>query len=103
MGELSDYLLSRTGFRIKPTHGVLSQREFLNALAFKHFCSTQYLRNVKNPDHSPEPDLIHEVIGHIPMFADPDVAEISHKIGLLSLGASDEEIVRLGTLYWWTL
>lgn len=59
---------------MKPTHGILSQREFLNAFAFKIFCSTQYLRNVKNPDYTPEPDIVHEIIGHVPMFADPDVA-----------------------------
>lgn len=74
--ELSSYLHSRTGFRIKPTHGILSQREFLNAFAFKLFCSTQYLRNVKNPDYTPEPDIVHEIVGHVPMFADPDIAVI---------------------------
>jgi phenylalanine-4-hydroxylase len=74
LSELSQYLHSRTGFRIKPTHGILSQREFLNSFAFKLFCSTQYLRNVKNPDYTPEPDIVHEIVGHVPMFADPDVA-----------------------------
>jgi hypothetical protein len=74
LNELSAYLQSRTGFRIKPTHGILSQREFLNAFAFKIFCSTQYLRNVKNPDYTPEPDIVHEFVGHVPMFADPAVA-----------------------------
>jgi phenylalanine-4-hydroxylase len=74
LGELSSYLQARTGFRIKPTHGILSQREFLNAFAFKVFCSTQYLRNVKNPDYTPEPDIVHEIVGHVPMFADPAVA-----------------------------
>ena len=37
------------------------------------------------------------------MFADPDVSELSHKIGLLSLGASDDQISKLGALYWFTL
>lgn len=74
LNELSNYLNKKTGFTIKPTHGILSQREFLNAFAFKIFCSTQYLRNVKNPDYTPEPDIVHEIVGHIPMFADPDVA-----------------------------
>ena len=53
LNELSNYLNKKTGFTIKPTHGILSQREFLNAFAFKIFCSTQYLRNVKNPDYTP--------------------------------------------------
>lgn len=48
----------------------------MNAFAFKIFCSTQYLRNVKNPDYTPEPDIVHEIAGHIPIFADPHVAVI---------------------------
>ena len=65
---------SRTGFTIKPTHGILSQREFLNALAFRVFCSTQYLRHYKHPDYTPEPDIVHEIVGHVPMFATKEVA-----------------------------
>lgn len=84
------YLQSQTGFQIKPVHGIVSQREFLNCFAFKTFPSTQYLRHTKTPDYTPEPDIVHEIVGHIPMFADKDVAELSHKIGLISLGASDE-------------
>lgn len=88
LGELSEYLQRKTGFTIKPTHGILSQREFLNAFAFKIFCSTQYLRNVKNPDYTPEPDIVHEILGHIPMFADPQVA-VSFSISRNSLKRSD--------------
>lgn len=72
--ELSQYLQSQTGFRLKPVHGIVSQREFLNSFAFKTFLSTQYLRNTKTPDYTPEPDIVHEIVGHIPMFADKDVA-----------------------------
>ncbi len=74
--ELSQYLQSQTGFRLKPVHGIVSQREFLNSFAFKTFLSTQYLRNTKTPDYTPEPDIVHEIVGHIPMFADKNVAVI---------------------------
>lgn len=72
MKQLNAYLKSKTGFTIKPTIGILSQREFLNAFAFKTFCCTQYIRN--DPEYTPEPDIVHEIMGHMPMFADPDVA-----------------------------
>ena len=71
LNELNEYLRKETGFRIKPTHGILSQREFLNAFAFRTFCCTQYLRHPERPEYTPEPDIVHEVVGHVPMFADP--------------------------------
>ncbi len=68
----------------------------------KVFCCTQYIRHESDPYFSPDPDMIHEMIGHIPMFADPIFADFVQEFGLLSLGASDEEIRLLGALFWFT-
>lgn len=72
--NVSDYLQCKTGFRIKPTYGIISQRAFLNALAFKVFHATQYIRHHSNPDYAFAPDLFHEIVGHVPMFAHPTIA-----------------------------
>ncbi len=51
--ELSVYLQNETGFMIKPVHGIVSQRDFLNCFAFRIFPSTQYLRHTGTPDYTP--------------------------------------------------
>lgn len=94
LSELSSYLHGKTGFTLRPVAGLMTPRHFLNGLAFKVFHSTQYVRHHSKPLYTPEPDVIHEFCGHVPMFADPAFAALSHKIGLASLAASNFEIKR---------
>jgi phenylalanine-4-hydroxylase len=81
LDEVGDRLRPLTGFEYHPAAGLVPFEEFYGSLADRVFHSTQYLRHHAMPLYTPEPDLIHEVIGHGNMLASERFAELNRLAG----------------------
>ncbi len=104
LGDVSARLRELTGFRVEPVAGLVPTRQFYGALADRCFLSTQYIRHTSVPFYTPEPDMVHEVIGHCGMLADPRLAELSRLAGEASLRAtSNEAMAFFSRVFWFTL
>jgi phenylalanine-4-hydroxylase len=84
--------------------GLVPTRVFYGALAERTFLSTQYLRHHSAPFYTPEPDLIHEIIGHGAMLASPVFADLYEAAGRASLRTtSDAGLEYFSRVFWFTL
>jgi phenylalanine-4-hydroxylase len=100
LGEVTAALQPLTGWRVEPVPGLVPIMDFYGSLAHRRFCSTQYVRH-----HSvPEPDIVHEIIGHANALASPVFAGLYELAGLASLRARTPEVLeRFSKVFWFTV
>ncbi|MBK8465631.1 MAG: phenylalanine 4-monooxygenase [Chloracidobacterium sp.] len=103
LSEMNRRLKELTGFRLAPIEGLVETRGFLSWLSYRTMLSTQYIRHHSRPEYTPEPDIVHEAIGHIPMFTNANFADFSQFIGHGARIANDKQLEELGRLYWFTV
>lgn len=102
--EVSERLHSLTGVRIEPVGGLVPTRVFYGALADRTFLSTQYVRHHSVPFYTPEPDVIHEVIGHCNSLALPEFAELYRLAGEASRRCESELALEFfSRVFWFSL
>jgi phenylalanine-4-hydroxylase len=103
LAEVSERVGAVTGFTFDPAPGLVPLRQFYGALADRTFHSTQYLRHPSQPLYTPEPDLVHEVIGHGVALAAPPFAELHRLTGEAARRLQDEEALRfLARVFWFS-
>ena len=104
LGAVSQRLDSLTGWRVNAVPGLVPTRTFYGSLADRTFLSTQYVRHPSVPFYTPEPDIIHELIGHVNALASPRMAALYEAAGRASRRALDDETLeRFSRVFWFTL
>jgi len=104
LDEVTDRLRPLTGYRYHPAAGLVALREFYGSLADRVFHSTQYVRHPSEPLYTPEPDIVHEVIGHGNMLASPRFAELKRLAGEAARRVrTDEALQLIADVFWFTL
>ncbi len=104
LDEVTAALAPLTGFAYHPAAGLVPLRRFYGSLGDGVFHSTQYVRHPALPLYTPEPDLIHEVVGHGMLLASPRFADIKRQAGLAARRVeTDEALQFLADVFWFTI
>ena len=102
--ELNQKLGERTGWKVVAVPGLVPDDVFYQHLSKRQFPAGNFIRRANQLDYLEEPDVFHDVFGHVPLLAQPAVADFMHELGLLGLKAAElGELHRIARLYWYTV
>lgn len=103
LDSINTRLKRATGFQLSPVDGLVHPRLFLSTLAEGRMLCTQYIRHHSVPLYTPEPDIVHELLGHVVMFFDPEYCRLNREIGEAASVLSDDSLLLLERLYWYSI
>ncbi|MEM1398696.1 MAG: phenylalanine 4-monooxygenase [Pseudomonadota bacterium] len=104
MEQLSELLSSLTGWRVVPVAGLVPDQEFFDHLANRRFPAGAFIRSEKEMEYLEEPDIFHDIFGHVPLLANPTYAAYLEAYGKGGARAMAEgRLKNLARLYWYTV
>ncbi|MFD7842069.1 phenylalanine 4-monooxygenase [Nocardia sp. NPDC059764] len=104
LDEVTAKLVPLTGFRYAPAAGLVPLRQFFGSFADRTFHSTQYIRHHSAPLYTPEPDAIHEILGHANQLASPRFAALYETVGAAVARLETERALKfLADVFWFSL
>jgi phenylalanine-4-hydroxylase len=104
LGEVSRKVEAISGFRLEPVAGLVAPRVFLESLANGVFLCTQYIRHHSTPLYTPEPDVVHEIVGHAVTLASERLAQLNRLFGEAVKRAQSAAVLdQLARVYWFTI
>ncbi len=102
--ELSEVLMKRTGWQVVAVPGLVPEEVFFEHLANRRFVAGQFIRRRDQLDYLQEPDIFHDVFGHVPLLAHPVFADYMQAYGEGGLRSMQfGAIHKLARLYWYTV
>lgn len=102
--ELSDRLMKLTGWQVVAVPGLVPDDVFFDHMANRRFVAGNFIRRPDQLDYLQEPDVFHDVFGHVPMLADPVFADYLEAYGRGGQRAMQHDALKyLGRLYWYTV
>ncbi len=102
--EINEILKNATGFSIVPVTGIVPDDVFFELLAQRKFPSTCFIRKPDQLDYLEEPDMFHDVYGHVPLLLNPVFADFMEKFGQKAVEATKKGLLKFaGRLYWFTV
>ncbi len=101
---LSDRLRQTTNMHLVPAEGALPYRTFYQYIAERGFPVTQFIRHGSHPEFTPEPDMIHDCLGHVPPLMNRDYAELLALIGKAVAATNrGEQVLALKRFSWFSI
>lgn len=102
--ELSERLMTATGWQVVAVPGLVPDPVFFDHLANRRFVAGRFIRTPEQDDYLEEPDVFHDVFGHVPMLANPVFADYMQAYGKGGLRADGlGSLQQLARLYWYTV
>jgi phenylalanine-4-hydroxylase len=104
LSEVNRRLGSRTGWNAVAVSGFLPARQFFECLANRRFPTTVKVRPRSQLDYLPEPDIFHDVFGHVPLHSDPHFGDFLQRFGAVAASArTEEQTLQMARLFWFTV
>jgi phenylalanine-4-hydroxylase len=102
--ELSERLMKATGWQVVAVPGLVPDNVFFEHLANRRFVAGRFIRTPEQIDYLQEPDIFHDVFGHVPLLAHPVFADYMQAYGQGGLRADGLGVIeKLARLYWYTV
>jgi phenylalanine-4-hydroxylase len=102
--HLSAHLQHANGMHLVPAEGPIPYRTFYRYIAERGFPCTQFIRHGSKPEFTPEPDMIHDCLGHVPPLLNPDYAALLTLIGRAAVEvATGDQVLALKRLSWFSI